>query len=293
MPLSDSDAPGVVLVFGLEPATVSWLTLQLRTAPRPVMAVRVGPDLPPEAAHALVAAADAGVHVVSATRGMDGTYGEYWNLLAEAGKTRFVAVHDLRPHALDVNEVAAIATRVLDEEVLPTTMPLLDDHEGVIGVLDVITGEQWFPDGTRQPARTDFNEAVELETNTLIEASATAGETAEQAILIGAVAPAVTLDVSSRAGVDWLSEHIPGRRVPAVTTVLPGDEDQPLLAAGQDPVQLGRVICVIGDQSQPAVLRSLADPMGMGMVERLEPGRVAAARFEPTPPIGCYLLTAD
>ena len=293
MPLSASTSPGVVLVFGLEPATVTWLTRQLRDADRPAMALRIRADLPPESAHAIVSAADAGIHVVSATRGMDGTFGEYWNLLAEAGKARFVAVHDLTPAALDINGVAAIASRVLDEDVLPTTMPLLDDDEAVTGVLDVITGRQWFPDGTQQERRADFDEAVELETNSLLEAAATTGEPPELAISTGALAPAVTVDVGSRAGIGWLSRHLPERQVPVATTVMPGDDDQPLLAAGPDGIGLGPVLAVHGDSSRSVRVNTLVDPLGMKMLERLEPGQVASARIDPATAPGSYLVHLD
>jgi hypothetical protein len=100
---------------------------------------------PISSAAAVVAAADACVHVFSAGQGVDGTYLEYWQMCAEAGKVRYVGVCDLTPMSLDVNEAAAIAGRVLEEDVLVTTLPLLDDDESVIGVLDVVTGEQWFP----------------------------------------------------------------------------------------------------------------------------------------------------
>ena len=102
---------------------------------------------------------------------MDGRYLEIWQLLAEAGRARYVLVHDLGPATLDVNEAAAIASRVLEEDVLTTTLPLLDDDEGVIGVLDVGTREQYFPDGTHEAPRDDFSDAVEAETNTLFDAA--------------------------------------------------------------------------------------------------------------------------
>lgn len=280
----------MVLVFGLETAAVSWLTRQLRDGDHPAVAVRVQSDLPETAAHAIVAAADAGVHLVSATRGMDGTFGEYWNLLAEAGKARFVAVYDLGPASLDINGVAAIASRVLEEESFPTTMPLLDDDEAVIGVLDVTTGEQWFPDGSRQPPRTDFDEAVELETNAVLDAAATAGEGVAAAIANGTVTPAITVDVASRAGVDWLARHLPARQVPAATTVLPGEGTHLLIAAGQDGVGLGPVLSVEGERSQPATIRTLVDVIGMQIRDALQPGEVGSATIEPAPEVGAYVV---
>lgn len=287
MPLSGSAAPPVVIVFGLEDATCRWLTRQLRAAG--VMAIAIHRDLPEADAHAIVAAADAGVHVLSATRGMDGTFLDYWQLLAESGKARIVAVHDLGPAGLDINEAAAIATRVLEEDILPTTMPLLDDDESVMGVLDAISGEQWFPDGHREPPRTDFTEAVEMETTTLYDEAA--GDSPAGAIRAGMVCPAVTVDVRSRAGVDWLAAHLPPRTTPAVATVLPGDDENlVLLAAGGEPIPVGTAMVVSGSQTTDVRIISMADPLEPGLLAAAEPGRVVAARCEPTPPIGGYLL---
>lgn len=289
MPLSGSGAPPVVLVFGLEDPSVRWLTRQLRAAG--VVGVRLRPDLPEGAAHAVVNAADAGVHMVSAAHGMDATFLDYWHLLAESGKARFVAVHDLLPTALDVNETAAIATRVLEEDVLPTTLPLLDDDEAVTGVLDAITGEQWFPGGDRQPPRSDFTEAVELETNTLYDEAALSGRSPQMAIQSGMLCPAISLDVRSGAGVQWLVEHLPERRIPEITTVLPADEpDVVLLAAGERSVGLGPVTAVFATGSSAAQVKSLVDVLGPGISDRLPPGAVAAASIDPVPAAGAYLV---
>ncbi|MFO1489315.1 MAG: hypothetical protein U1F87_00005, partial [Kiritimatiellia bacterium] len=167
-----SGAP-VVLVFGLQEPVVRWTVNHLREAGAGAVAIPAG--MPAASAASAVAAADACVHLLSAAQGVDGTFLEYWQLFAEAGKARYVAVYDLTPLALDVNEAAAIATRVLEEEVLVTTLPLLDEGEEVIGVLDVLSGEQWFPGGDVQEPREDFMAAVAAETNTWLDEADAAG----------------------------------------------------------------------------------------------------------------------
>jgi hypothetical protein len=276
-----------VLVFGLEEATTRWLTRSLRL--QGVLAIHARPDLAPAAAHSVVAAVDAGVHVVSATRGMDATYLEYWQLLAEMGKARYAAVADLGPAALDVTEAAAIATRVLEEDVYPISLPLLDDNEAVIGVLDVATGEQWFPDGSVEPARHDFLEAVEAETNVLLDESD--GEVFE-AVYAGDFAVAVTVDSSTRAGVEWLAAHLPERQAPASATVLPGDDPEIVfVASGSDGVSLGVALEVMHAwESQEVRIQSLMQILTPGLLDALAPGDVAAARVEPVPEVGSLLI---
>lgn len=281
-----SGAPSVVVVFGIEDSVARWLTRALRGSG--VVAVHVQPDLPPAAAHSVMAAADAGVHVMSALRGMDARFLEYWQLLAEMGKARYVAVCELGPTALDVNEAAAIAGRVLEEDVHPITMPLLEADESVIGVLDVVTGEQWFPDGAVEPPRQDFIEAVEAETNVLLDES---GGDVSGALFGGEFAVALTVDTASRAGVNWLASHLPERDVPASTTVLPGDDPAiAFVAAGQDGLGLGPAVAVHGWVSQEVRVQSLAQILQPGLWEGLAPGDVAAARIEPVPEVGALLV---
>lgn len=285
--LSGSGAPAVVLVFGLEERSTRWLTLALRAAG--VMAVHLRPDLSPGAAHAVVSAADAGVHVVSARRGMDATFLEYWQLLAEMGKARYVTVCDLGPVALDIAEAAAIATRVLEEDVHPITMPLLDDDESVIGVLDVVTGQQWFPDGSLEDPREDFVEAVEAETNVLLDE--TDGEVMA-AVITGDVSVAAAVDAGSGAGVGWLAEHLPARSVPASCVVLPGDDPQlPLVAAGEDGLGVGAAVAVHGLDSHRVRVLSLADVLEPGLRDGLRGGEVAAARIQPPLEVGSLLVS--
>jgi hypothetical protein len=284
---SGTAAPPVVAVFGLEDAASRWLTLALRESG--VVAVRLQPDLGPAAAHSVVAAVDAGVHVVSARRGMDATFLEYWQLLAEMGRARYVAVHDLGPVSLDVNEAAAIASRVLEEDVHPITMPLLADDESVIGVLDVVTGEQWFPDGTVEAPRTDFVEAVAAETNVLLDES---GGEVMDAVAAGELAVAVTVESATLAGVGWLAAHLPERRVPASSVVLPGDDaDMPFVGAGDEGLRPGRVLAVLGVEAVELEVTSLADVLSPGLLDLVPAGHVAAARLEPVPPVGSLLLT--
>lgn len=286
VPLTGSAAPSVVLVFGLEDATVRWLTRALRSAG--VLGVHVRPDLPPAAAATVMSAADGGIHVVSARRGMDASFLEYWQLLAEMGKARFVAVCDLGPVALDVNETAAIATRVLEEDIYPLTMPLLDDDETVIGVLDVVTGRQWFPDGSIEAPRIDFVEAVAAETNVLLDES---GAEPMGAVLAGEMAVAVTVDARSQAGVGWLAANLPERSVPAASVVLPGDDPEVVfVAAGTDGLLIGPAWAVHGVQSLEVTVESLADVLEPGLRDGLGPGHVAGARIVPRPEIGAALV---
>lgn len=248
-------------------------------------------DLATAAAQAVVSAADAGIHVFSAAQGMDGSFLEYWQLLAESGKARFLGVHDLGPTTLDVNEAAAIASRVLEEEIPPVTLPLLDDDESVIGVLDVITGSQWFPGGGVEEPREDFTEAVALETNALYDEADALGAEPAAAIREGLLATAVTLDVSTGAGVDWLLGHLPERTVPAATTVLPGDHsDVRVLTAGPDGIAVGSAISLTGIQTAEVRILSLAGLLEPALLAELPPGAVASAALEPTPEVGALLL---
>lgn len=286
-----SAAPPVVLVFGQHEGVARWFTRRLRESTPSVVAILLPADLPAAMVHSMCVTADAGIHLVSARRGMDGTFLEYWQMLAEAGKARFVAVHDLEAVALDVNETAAIATRVLEEDVLPYTLPLLDDDERVVGVLDAVTGEQWFPDGTTEGARDDFTDAVEVERNQLLDEADTVDMTPFEAVRAGMLCPAVTLDTRSHAGIGWLISALPTRSIPAVTTSLPGDDAESiLLAAGADGVGVGRFLAVSGTDSEHINIESLIDVLGLGLLSRLEPGRVAAARAIPLPRPGSFLV---
>jgi hypothetical protein len=284
-----SGAP-VVLVFGLEDAPARWLTRRLRD--HGAIGITVTRDLSTAAAQSVVSAADAGIHMFSAVQGIDGTFLEYWQLLAESGKTRFLGVHDLGPATLDVNEAAAIASRVLEEEVPPVTVPLLDDDESVIGVLDVITCSQWFPGGGVEAPRDDFTEAVALETNALFdEADAMAAEPAE-AIREGLLATAVSLDMSTGAGIDWVVRHLPQRSVPAATTVLPGDHsDIRALTAGPEGIAVGAALSLTGTTTAEVRIVSLAGLLEPTLLAELPPGDVAAAVLEPIPQVGALLLT--
>jgi hypothetical protein len=286
---SGSGTPTVALVFGLDNAVVRWLTLRMRD--EGIAAVSMPADLPPSAAQAICSAADAGVHVVSARSGMDGSFLEYWQLLAEAGKSRLVAVHDLLPTALDINETAAIASRVLEEDVLPATFPLLDDDESVVGVLDAITGQQSFPDGTTEPPRDDFTEAVAMETNSLFDEADAVGSTPQEALADGALAMAVTVDVRSGAGVSWLAARLPSRTEPAATTVLPADgNDAVVLTAGPDGLAVGPVLVVQATSTSSAHVTSMADLLVPGLKDRLEPGASASALMTPRPALGALLF---
>ena len=236
-----------------------------------------------------MSAADAGVHAVSARNGMDARFLEYWQLLAEMGKARYVAVMDLGPVSLDVPEAAAIATRVLEEDVHPITLPLLDDDEAVVGVLDVVDGSQWLPDGSIEAPRDDFVEAVAAETNVLLDES---GGDVLASVHAGEFAVAVTADSGSRAGVGWLTSHLPPRAVPASSVVVPGDDAQlPFVCAGPDGVRLGAALAIHEIESRQVMVVSLADVLSPRMRDHLAPGEVAAARVEPATELGSLLIS--
>lgn len=284
-----SGAP-VVLVFGLQDSPVRWLVRNLRDAG--IVAVGVSQDLSTPAAQSVVTAADAVVHLFSASHGVDGRFLDYWQLAAESGIARFVAIHDLTPTSLDVNEAAAIASRVLEEDVLVTTLPLLDDHEGVIGVLDVISGEQWLPDGQVEPPRDDFCEAVEAETNTWLDEADAVGAEPGTALREGLLAAAVTIDTASRAGAGWLAAHLPPRETPPATTVLPGSGGLVIIAAGPDGIGTGSMLALAGTTTTPVRIDSLVNLFEPGLLPRLPAGGAAAARITPAVPAGTLLLPA-
>ena len=158
---SGSGAPRWFSSSGLQDGAARWLTRRLRAAG----VVAVTCRRPSAASGPIrVRCSRRRMHLFSAGRGMDGRYLEIWRLLAEAGRARYVLVHDLGPATLDVNEAAAMASRVLGEDVLTTTLPLLDDDEGVIGVLDVGTRAVLPGRHARGSPRDDFSDAVEAET---------------------------------------------------------------------------------------------------------------------------------
>ncbi len=283
-----TSAAPVAVVFGLQESTVRWLVHHLREAN--VAAVSVPADLSTPAAQSVVAAADACLHVVSARQGMDGTFLEYWQLCAEAGKARLAVVCDLSAVSLDVNEAAAIAGRVLEEDVLVTTLPLLDDDESVIGVLDVLTGRQWFPDGSILDARPDFSEAVEAETNVWFdEADALAMEPLA-AMCSGDLAAAVTLSTHTRAGLNWMAAHLPPRQTPAAATVLSAQGERVVVTAGPDPLGIGPALSLMGTATTEVHVKALATLSEPTLVAHLGPGQVAAADIEPQVPTGALLL---
>jgi hypothetical protein len=289
---SRSGAPPVVLVFGLDDRAVRWTTLQLRGAG--VAAVSIAADLPTRVAASVCAAADAGIHLVSARHGMDGTFLEYWQMLAESGRARIAAVYALAPDTLDVNESAAIAARVLEEDVLPVTLPLLDDDESVIGVLDVITGEQELATGEVQPPRDDFTEAVEMETNALYDEVESLGLGPLEALHAGDIAVAATLDVGTGAGVGWLAGHQPPRGVPAATTVLGSDGGEAVLVtAGPDGLAVGTAVSVLGSRSQSVRISALAGLLDNSLASHIGPGLTAAATIHPSPAQGAWLVDVD
>ncbi len=278
----------MALVFGLQDGSVKWLVQHLREAG--IAAVPVPQDLPTASAAAVVAAADACVHVFSAGQGMDGTYLEYWQMCAEAGKARFLAVCDLTPLSLDVNEAASIATRVLEEDVLVTTLPLLDDDESVIGVLDVVAGTQWFPDGDVQDPRDDFSQAVEAETNTWFDEADALAMSPRDALLEGHLSGAITLSTSTRAGVAWLAAHMPPRQTPAAATAMDTQGERAVVTAGPDGLRVGPALSLMGTTTTPVRVNALASLTVPGLVERLAPGEVGAADIEPHVPTGALLL---
>ena len=247
-------------------------------------------DLPTPAAAAVVAAADACVHVLGAGQGLDGTYLEYWQLCAEAGKARIVGVYDLTAMSLDVNEAAAIAGRVLEEGVLVTTLPLLDDDESVIGVLDVVSGEQWFPNGEVQDPRDDFSEAVEAETNVWFDEAEALALTPREALVEGHLPAAVTLSTTTRAGVAWLAAHLPPRHTPAAATVLSAQETRAVITAGPEPLGIGPAMALVGTTTTAVRVGALASLTEPGLVAQLTPGQVAAAEIDPRVPTGALLL---
>lgn len=282
-----SGAP-VVLVFGLQDPTVRWTVNHLREAG--VGAVAVPAGMPSAAAASAVAAADACVHLLSAGQGVDGTFLEYWQLAAESGRARYIAVYDLSPLSLDVNEAAAIATRVLEEDVLVTTLPLLDEGEAVIGVLDVVSGEQWFPDGEVQGPREDFSQAVEAESNTWLDEADATGQSPMDALRDGLLAAAVTLDTRSRAGIDWLARHLPDRQMPPATTVLSSHGERAVVVAGPEGLVVGPAMALVGTSASKVRVSALASLGEPGLIARLAPGAIAAADIEPPVAAGTLLI---
>ena len=282
-----SGAP-VALVFGLHEPSVRWTVNHLREAGAGAVALPAG--LPSAAAASVVSAADACVHLLSAAQGLDGTFLEYWQLSAEAGKARYVAVYDLTAISLDVNEAAAIASRVLEEDVLVTTLPLLDEGEAAIGVLDVIRGEQWFPGGDVQEPRADFVQAVEAETNTWLHEADTVGIPPMDALREGLLAAAVTLDTHSRAGVEWLARHLPDRQVPPATTVLSSHAERAVVVAGPEGLTVGPAMALVGTNTHSVRVTALASLGAPGLVSHLEPGALAAVDIEPPVGTGTLLI---
>jgi hypothetical protein len=111
-------------------------------------------------------------------------------------------------------------------------------------------------------------------------------------VYAGDFAVAVTVDSSTRAGVDWLAAHLPERQAPASATVLPGDDPEIVfVASGSDGVSLGVALEVMHAwESHEVRIQSLMQVLTPGLLDALAPGDVAAARVEPVPEVGSLLI---
>lgn len=287
--------PPLVALLGHPTTPRVWLKHALRDLPEPVLATIVPHGLSTAALQAVCAASDAGVHLLSARDGMDGRWLPAWQMLIESGTPRFVAVTDLRPADLDVVDATAIASRVLEEEILPAALPLLDDDETPVATLDLIEGTQWFPGRAPQPADPDFLSAVALECAVLAEAAEISSLPVAEAIADGQVPVSLPLETSTGVGVSWLAAHLPAHRLPAgVATVIPGDaKEMPWIAAGDYDVRPGPVDTVLGGTWVRTRILSLRSPSGDTLLDRVAPGGVAAAVWESVPDLGAHVFPAS
>ncbi len=120
-------APGALHLSALEHVGVKLNLLDTPGSPDFVGALRAG-----------LRAADGVLFVVSAVGGLDPVTAQLWQECADAGVARAVAVTALDCPGADFDETIALCQRVLDEAVLPISLPMHDDSGGVAGLLTLL-----------------------------------------------------------------------------------------------------------------------------------------------------------
>jgi hypothetical protein len=169
-------------------------------------------------------ACDAALLVLPAAVGLDTGSTQVWLRLAELRLPRAVLVTGLGSDTVDIEECAAIVTRVLEDEVIVPALPVLDDDERPVASMDLLTLEISTPDST-YPGDPDH-----------LAAAATARSNATEAILV------VTND-------DELLDH-------GLVGLVPAPER--LAASLQRSVREGDLVPVIPDTPDRAPAATLA-----------------------------------
>ena len=85
-----------------------------------------------------VLACDALVLVMPAPVGLDPGSAQVWRTAAEHGMPRAVIASDLSPETADLEDLAAIVARALEEEPLVPRLPVLTDDESVAASMDLV-----------------------------------------------------------------------------------------------------------------------------------------------------------
>ena len=76
--------------------------------------------------------------------------------------------------------------------------------------------------------------------------------------------------------------------------MLPGDDvDQPLIAAGPQGCALGPCLTILGSATQTVTISALSDLLEPALVSQLPAGAVAAARLEPVPALGSWVVALE
>jgi elongation factor G len=120
-------APGALHLSALEHLGVKLNLLDTPGSPDFVGALRAG-----------LRAVDGVLFVVSAVGGLDPVTAQLWQECADAGVARAVAVTQLDGARADFDETVALCQRVLDDAVLPISLPMHDDDGGVAGLVTLL-----------------------------------------------------------------------------------------------------------------------------------------------------------
>lgn len=103
--------------------------------------------------------ADAALLVVPASGGLDPLTGALWRSCVARELPRAIVLTFVDAPGADVDEALALCRRLLDEDLLPLTLPVHDDEGTVAGVLDLLDLQLQLP-GSSRPAEPEHAELV-------------------------------------------------------------------------------------------------------------------------------------
>jgi hypothetical protein len=106
--------------------------LAVAISPKPVREGQLGPLIAALACDFAVADVDAAV-------GIDPALVDLWHLVSSAQMPRAIAIAGLAPGRADFDDLAVLVQRILEDEAVPTRLPVFDDAETSVASLDLAT----------------------------------------------------------------------------------------------------------------------------------------------------------